>query len=379
MKKIVVTLLFIVLALFNSKPSAKPWVGNVEKFSIDSEVLGESRELLVYLPTDYRDSTQKYPVLYLTDGDVQGLHTAGTVNFFAAYDQAPDMLVVGIITPRDTRTHDLTVTDVSEQALQTPSGADRFLGFVEKEVIPTIKRRYRTLDYQALSGTSHGGQFAINAMLKRPQLFDGVIAISPSLYWKNNQLLTLAEDKLKEKRIKGRVFISIADEPPVMTKPFATLVELSQQYPNDKLHLQSKTFADESHNSTTLLGQYYGLKYLFADWVIPDEPQSLADLQQIYHKRSTTLGAHLQIPEDRANGYGQWLQYLNRKDEALELYLWNRETYPQSISAHQALIKAYLHFNDNSAAKTASELAIKTLDGLNSQQKQKLNELVNQD
>lgn len=47
-----------------------------------------------------------------------------------------------------------------------------------------------------------------------------------------------------------------------------------------------------------------------------------------------------------AAGFGQWLQYLNRQQDALTLLQWNRQTYPTSLDAHQALIKAYVHFTD---------------------------------
>ncbi|MDP5190156.1 alpha/beta hydrolase, partial [Rheinheimera baltica] len=223
-----------------------------------------------------------------------------------------------------------------------------------------------------LSGTSHGGQFAVNALIKRPNLFNGVIAISPSLYWNNKQLLNLAEEALKNQALKGRLFMSIANDEPTMTEPFQQLVELTNKYPSKNLNVLVKTFSDESHNSTTLLGQYYGLKHLFPNWAIPETPQTLADLQAVFNARSALLNQTLVIPEDRAAGYGQWLQYLNRQEDALALLKWNIKTYPQSLNAHSALIKAYLHFNLPDAAKAALEAALKSVSGLSAEQKEQL-------
>lgn len=314
-------------------------------------------------------------MLYITDGDIQGPHTAGTLDYLAKFDQTPAMIVVGIVNPPQTRVRDLTVTGADKQNAQQLANADRFLAFVEQEVIPLVKQRYRTLDYQALSGTSHGGQFAINALVKRPGLFDGVIAISPSLYWNKHQLLELTELALKNHQLQGRFYVSIANEEAAMTEPFQKFVELTQRYQSEKLKVASQTFSNETHNTTVLQGQYYGLKHLFSGWAIPESPQTLADLQTIFENRSKLLNTPMAIPEDRAAGYGQWLQYLNRQDDTLALLQWNRKTYAQSLNAHAALIKAYLHFSLADDAKAALEDALKTINGLSSEQKAQLEKL----
>ena len=343
---------------------------------IDSAVLGEKRDMVIYLPAGYKSSQTHYPVLYLTDGDIQGPHTAGTVDYLAKFEQIPPMIVVGIINPRETRERDLTVTSPDKQNLNQLKNADRFLSFLEKEVIPFVKQQYRTLDYQVLAGTSHGGQFAINALVKRPNLFNGVIAISPSLYWNDRQLLRLAELALKEHRLQGRLFVSIANEEPTMTQPYQQFVDLLARYPSDKFTVASQTFDHETHNTTVLQGQYAALKYLFSEWPIPEgEPKTLADLQEKFASRSTLLKTNIKIPEDKANGYAQWLQFLNRQDDALELLKWNRENYPQSFGAHLALIRAYLNFNMAAEAESALQDALKLINNLSPEQQSQLKSL----
>jgi uncharacterized protein len=375
MKKIISCLVLFMLCCFHVSVSASEYSGKTEQITLSSKVLSEDRELIVYLPAGYDSTDDKFAVLYITDGQIQGQHTAGSVDFLSKFDQIPKLIVVGIVNPGNSRTKDLTLAPQDNPQADL-AGADRFLSFIETEVIPLIKSRYRTLDYQALSGTSHGGQFALNALLKRPELFDGIVAISPSLYWNNNQLLGLAEEALKKQALKGRLFISIADEVQDMTVPFAKLAELTKQYPNAALDVAIKTFADESHDSTTLLGQYYGIKHLFPNWAIPNRQQTLADLQAVFSARSKVLGITLPIPQDRANGYGQWLQYSNRQDEAIEMFQWNRKTYAQSFAAHKALISAYLYFKLTDEAKAALAEALKTLKALSPEQKQQLEDLI---
>lgn len=374
MKKIVFGLLLIIGNHLNSWAATSLPV--LQEQVVESAVLGEKRNMVIYLPAGYHNSQERYPVLYLTDGEIQGPHSAGTVDYLAKFEQIPPMIVVGIINPREIRERDLTVTPSNKQNANQLANADRFLGFLEKEAIPFVKKQYRTLDFQVLSGTSHGGQFAINALIKRPGLFDGVIAISPSLYWDNAQLLGLAEPALKEHRLQGRLFVSIANEEPTMTEPYQRFVDLLAQNPSAKLVASSQTFSNETHNTTVLQGQYAGLKHIFADWPIPEgEPKTLTDLQAKFASRSKLLKTDIMIPEDKANGYAGWLQYLNRQDDALALLKWNRANYPQSLGAHTALIKAYLHFKMQKDAKAALKDALQALNELSPEQKAQLEAL----
>ena len=374
MKKTISQLLYFIFAIAMGGDAYANQI-KAEELFIDSAVLGEQRKLVVYLPDDYQNNEEKFPVLYITDGDIQGPHTAGTLDYLAKFDQTPKMIVVGIVNPRETRQRDLTVSVAKEQDPQKLENADRFLTFIEKEVIPTVKEGYRTLDYQALSGTSHGGQFAVNAMIKKPHLFDGIIAISPSLYWNNNQLLALAEEALKKQQLQGRLFVSIANEEPTMTDPFEKFVSMTTNFTTEKLTVGNKTFNDETHNTTVLQGQYYGLKHLFKGWAIPESPQTLADLQRIFKRRSQLLNVTAIIPEDRAAGYGQWLQYLNRKDDAIALLDWNRQNYPRSFNAHTSLIRAYLHFKMPEEAAAARKAVLETFENLTAEQKGELERL----
>jgi predicted alpha/beta superfamily hydrolase len=74
-----------------------------EKFSIKSTVLNEERPYWIYLPPSYNERTyarQRYPVLYLLDGDAPFHSASGVVEFMSAGInrnlQIPEMIVVGV-------------------------------------------------------------------------------------------------------------------------------------------------------------------------------------------------------------------------------------------------------------------------------------------
>ena len=83
--------------------------------AIKSEILNESRELLIHLPNNYsryKDTT--YPVLYLLDGQRNFAHTVGTLDLLNQSGMAQEMIVIGITNTERTRdftpTYDVTLT-----------------------------------------------------------------------------------------------------------------------------------------------------------------------------------------------------------------------------------------------------------------------------
>jgi uncharacterized protein len=80
-------------------------IGRVD--SIQSAHLKEQRPYLVYTPPSYRDTTtapQRYPVLYLLDGDAHFHSVTGLIQILGTGVNGtfvvPEMIVVAIPTPR---------------------------------------------------------------------------------------------------------------------------------------------------------------------------------------------------------------------------------------------------------------------------------------
>lgn len=154
-----------------------------------STVLGEERELVVHLPESYeRDPTRRYPVLYVLDGMSQSAHTASSARLLARIGVMPEVLVVGLPSGEH-RARDYTPPFMS--AGDDPNGprgqADRFLQFLETELIPHVDRAYRTEPAERmLAGNSRGGLFVVYSLLERPDLFHARFAYSPAL-WRDDQ------------------------------------------------------------------------------------------------------------------------------------------------------------------------------------------------
>ena len=161
-----------------------PTIPGVTSLTVKSEVLGEDRRILVRTPQGYEAGNQRYPVLYLLDGDAHIAHTSSTVEFLARNGRMSELIVVAI--PNTDRTRDLSPTHITTTGatgapqFPTSGGGDKFLKFIETELMPHIEKNYRVHPYRILAGHSLGGLFVVHAMISRPDLFNAYIAVSPA-------------------------------------------------------------------------------------------------------------------------------------------------------------------------------------------------------
>ncbi len=66
------------------------------KYQIQSKILGEERQLLIYVPDEYQKSTDKFPVIYILDGNIHFKHAVVTVETLQMKGQIPASILVAI-------------------------------------------------------------------------------------------------------------------------------------------------------------------------------------------------------------------------------------------------------------------------------------------
>ncbi len=186
-------------ALPQASPAAPLVIG--ETFTLTSHVLGEVRRINVYAPPVYADSpTVRLPVLYMPDGGLgeDFLHVAGLVQVSVGNGTMRPFLLVGIENTQ--RRRDLTgPTANAEDRKIAPrvGGSAAFREFIRTELVPVVRARYRTTDETAIVGESLAGLFVVEPFLLEPQLFDCYIAIDPSLWWNDEELVRTAAARLR--------------------------------------------------------------------------------------------------------------------------------------------------------------------------------------
>jgi predicted alpha/beta superfamily hydrolase len=175
--------------------------GNIQHHSaFPSKILGNRRDVLVYLPKGYRRSqTRRYPVLYLHDG--QNVFDAATS--FGGVEWGADetahrltaarlmepIIIVAVSNTGEDRIHEYAPTAAQVDPLKRARsrGSLRIYGrFLIEELKPFIDRKYRTkreAEFTGLGGSSLGGLATLVLGLWFPNYFTRLAVMSPSVWW----------------------------------------------------------------------------------------------------------------------------------------------------------------------------------------------------
>jgi predicted alpha/beta superfamily hydrolase len=187
-----------------------------QSYELASSVLHDTRRINIYLPAGYKDPAKRFTVLYLLDGgEAEDFHHITGLAQVAAFNGATQELIVVGIEGVD-RKHDLTYPSKDPRDLKdvpTSGGSAAYRRFLMDEVKPWVTARYRTNGRSALIGESLAGLFVAETFLRAPKSFDDYIAISPSLWWDNEDLSREATADLRAGDFKGRrLYLSIGNE-----------------------------------------------------------------------------------------------------------------------------------------------------------------------
>jgi predicted alpha/beta superfamily hydrolase len=239
--------------------------GTIAKIS--SKILGEERRINVLLPPGYEGSSEKYPVFYLLDGSAHEdyFHAASLVDFMATYGVMPKTIVVGISNVDRKRDFTKPSKDEGDTKLApTSGGAEKFVAFVEKELIPYVEANYRTDGKSTLFGQSLAGLLATQILLEKPGLFDNYIIVSPSLWWSRSELLAAAPELLKKSSAPGRkVYLSVGKEHPQMVEEAHAFAKLLAACTWPGFAHRFDYLETENHATNGHISLYRGLELLF--------------------------------------------------------------------------------------------------------------------
>jgi predicted alpha/beta superfamily hydrolase len=236
--------------------------------SIKSEVLRETRNILIHLPSDYYSSNKSYPIMYQLDGDDELLFaTTAIINRLSQREEIiPEIIVVAI--KNTNRSRDMWPTNTKYYPEPHIAGAKNFLDFIEKELVPYIENKYRTNENKILCGQSLSAVFTLYALLTKPQLFNSYIACSGAFpacedYFKELSLKTFQQ---KEQFNGLKIFITngLRDELDPNGKMNQTMVDFSNSIENNlenNITYKYLTYKNEGH--VPFQSIYHGLKFVF--------------------------------------------------------------------------------------------------------------------
>jgi predicted alpha/beta superfamily hydrolase len=180
---------------------------------VRSPELGNTRDLLVYLPPSYPTANRTYPAIYMHDG--QNLFDEAT-SFAGEWrvDEAlealsQDGLEAIVIGVPNTGAERLQEYSPFRDARFGGGRAGEYLRFIVETVKPLVDDAFRTTgdrDATATIGSSMGGLISLYAFFERPDVFGAVGAVSPSVGFASGALIEYLE---RAPFVGGRIYMDV--------------------------------------------------------------------------------------------------------------------------------------------------------------------------
>jgi predicted alpha/beta superfamily hydrolase len=264
----------LVLAALAASPSRRlaaqaspstPTPSRDERFGIRSAVLGEDREILVHLPEGAR-SGERFDVVYVLDGTSLLPLVAGITDYRVMMQMPPKVITVGI-TNRSGQGRGRDFTPVRDTThldwFPESGGADKFLRFLETEVIPTVEARYPATKHRTIVGHSLSALFVLHALAARPDLFERYIAVSPTIPWAREAIVAELGSKLSTLNSRLGLYVSTGNEQDGYPEGLDHLEALLRRSAPASLRWKVERYPQYDHTATVPPAVHAGLIFFF--------------------------------------------------------------------------------------------------------------------
>jgi uncharacterized protein len=359
---VVRTVLILVAALALGRSSIEAQTPSlpipVRVETLVSAKVGEPREFWVSLPDGYNQSAEKYPVIYMMDGEMNfNSGVIGGVRQAVLSGEIPEFIIVGI--KNTNRSKDIFPEEVTYPDGSKDGGrANQYLDFVRDELIPHVAKTYRTTDYRILYGTSNTGFTAVHALFRNPDLADAYIAASatlsvPSFRTERDNLVGTFKGGRRE-----LVLVMGEHDFPTVVSHNGILKETISTSAPAGLTCRLRVIENGEHVPPSALVE--GLRALFQGWTItrPLTESSFAEIRAQVDGRLEKFGVPGRIDEDALKGLGGRLVGEKKFAKALDVLEYRAASYPQSADAQVDLGDAYRQIGNLDKARECYKRAL---------------------
>ncbi len=344
--------------------------------TISSKILKEQRKVWIHIPNSNGGNKiirkEHYPVIYLLDGSENFNTVVSITKHMTESGLCPPMIVVGILHPN--RLIDLTLG--TDKELPTiVGGGEKFMSYIEKELIPYVDSKYPTTSYKTFIGHSLGGLMVMNTFLHQPNLFNSYVSLDASLWWDNQKTVKEAKLILPKQNYKGKtLFIALAnrlergvDTLTVQKDTSRTtglirsnleLIKDISKNKNNQLRFRHKFYEDDDHSSVRLIGEYDALRFIFDFYKLKiydselENPDFKLDtlLAAHYKNASEQMGYLVKPAENQINKLGYSMLGTKQFSKSETLFKLNITNYPESANCYDSLGDLYLETGDKTKA-----------------------------
>ncbi|WP_298426542.1 alpha/beta hydrolase-fold protein [uncultured Kordia sp.] len=276
---------------------------------IKTPFLNEKIAIQVYTPDGYSKSKQKYPVLYILDGERYFLSGVGIQKALHRPRAIPKMIIVGI---------------TSKESLRWSWFGDekeKFSNFLIDEITPFIDTNYRTNEVRIIFGREAAAYYVSELILKHPEVFNGGITSNGGY---------ASKELLKDFNTAKATYLYVANSKKDIynisyTNEFHEILkEHSPQNLVWKYHLDN----EEIHESLAHSALYKGLKFYYHNYnsLVFESIQQYIDLggmdylKTYFKERAKRFGKDETIDDGTKNSL-IWLAWNRDNFEHFKLFM----------------------------------------------------------
>ncbi|MGO3621001.1 MAG: alpha/beta hydrolase [Pseudomonas helleri] len=212
----------------------QPWLnkrahvapGSVERESLKSEILGNTRDVYVYRPAGWNNIDQQPGLLVLFDAHAytRQVPTPTILDNLIADGLIPPTAALIIANPSD-----------ETRPVELPPNAD-FARFMAQELMPWAKQQGLATDarHTVVAGSSYGGLASAWLGLQHPELFGNVLSLSGSYWWSppNTEDQWLARQYAASPRLPLRFYLQAGLFEDKSGSPGAGILDSNRQLRN---------------------------------------------------------------------------------------------------------------------------------------------------
>jgi len=327
-----------------------------------SKVLNEERTITVQVPENYgTNKNKKYPVIYRLDGKENLPLITEVMQKLQNANSAPEVIMVAIENTDRARDFAPTVNQDPRGPVGQGGGADKFLDFLEQELIPHINKNYQTHDFKVISGASIAGLFTIHSLQSRPHLFQAHMAYSPAVWWGDRTTAKKTKAFISQtKSLNNYLYMNIGEEAGEMRAVYDDLHSYLQNNQPKKFKLVSNTFNNVPHGLTSAAGAFHAYQNLFLPLRMPNKElqDGVKSIKDYYSRLSLQSGETIAPPEWVIRELGYYLVNNKQETKAIEIFKFNLELYSELASAYNGLAYIYERLNRYDEALKHVNLAL---------------------
>lgn len=194
---------------------------------VPAKELKRDYDIFVSVPTSYRTSKRRYPVVFVVDAPYAfPVVRAISKRVGDTGKGLEEFIIVGLGYARGDTAHygrrrDYTPTASAEKGLVSDmpgrpllfGEAEAFRRYIAKEVFPFIEKNYRAdMGRKVFIGHSYGSLLGLQALFTEPSMFDTYILGSPSLWYGNRVMFAREKAYAAAHRdLKAKVYLGVGE------------------------------------------------------------------------------------------------------------------------------------------------------------------------